>query len=109
MRALREQPRLVAAKLGLALVVLIAAVLLGSALASDGPEAPPDLRARLERSEQLLRDRSVKLERLRGQVEQLRRDLRAATPRERARARASQGLRRELRATRRNLARQRDQ
>ena len=37
MRALREQPRLVAAKLTLAIAALVATALVGAAIASDDP------------------------------------------------------------------------
>jgi septal ring factor EnvC (AmiA/AmiB activator) len=104
MRALREQPRLVAAELAIALAALIAAVLVGSALANNGPEPAPGLRPRLERSAQLRRDQASQLQRLAAQAEQLRAELRAATRRTRARARANARLRRQLRAARADLA-----
>ena len=99
MRALREQPRLVAAKLTLAIAALVAAVLVGAAIASDDPEAP-DLRPRLERSEQLRRGQASELQRLAAQVARLRGELRTAAQRARERTRTSERLRRELRAAR---------
>jgi septal ring factor EnvC (AmiA/AmiB activator) len=100
MRALREQPRLVAAKLTLAIAALVATALVGAAIASDDPQAP-DLRPRLERSEQLRRDQTSELQRLAAQVARLRGELRTATRRARERARTTERLRRELRAARR--------
>ena len=55
MRTLREQPRLVAAKLTVAVGALVACALVGAAIAREDPKTPPDLRPRLERSEQLRR------------------------------------------------------
>jgi hypothetical protein len=104
MRALREQPRLVAAKLAVALGALIAAALVGSALANNGLEPAPGLRPRLERSEQLRRDQPSQLDRLAAQAEQLRAELRAATRRAWARGRANARLRRQLGAARDDLA-----
>jgi septal ring factor EnvC (AmiA/AmiB activator) len=104
MRALREQPRLVTAKLALAIAALVATALVGATIASDDPEAPPDLRPRLERSEQLRRDQTSELQRLGAQVARLRGELRTATRRARERARTSERLRRELRAARRSPA-----
>jgi MinD-like ATPase involved in chromosome partitioning or flagellar assembly len=57
MRAVREQPRLAAAKLGVSLAALIVAALVGSALAGDDSDTRADLRPALERSEQLRRHR----------------------------------------------------
>ena len=108
MRALREQPRLVAAKLALAVAALVATALVGAAIASEDPEAP-DLRPRLERSEQLRRDQTSELQHLAAQVARLRADLRTATRRARERTRTSERLRRELRAARRSLAREAQQ
>jgi hypothetical protein len=99
MRALREQPRLVAAKLALAIAALVATALVGAAIASEDRKAP-DLRPRLERSEQLRRDQASELQRLGAQVARLRGELRTATRRARERARTSERLRRELRAAR---------
>src|SRR5918992_3439901 len=99
MRALRKQPRLVAAKLTLAIAALVATALVGAAIASDGPQAP-DLRRRLERSEQLRRDQTSELQRLAAQVARLRGELRTATRRARERAGTSERLRRGLRAGR---------
>jgi septal ring factor EnvC (AmiA/AmiB activator) len=107
MRALREQPRIVAAKLSISLAALIVALVVGSALASDGSDTPPDLRPALERSERLRRDQSGELRKLTGRVARLRADLRTATRRARAGARARERLGRELREARRRLARER--
>ena len=109
MRQLREQPRRVAAKFTVALLVLVAAAAVGSALASSGPEGRPDLRPRLERSDQLVRERGEQLDGLTTQADQLRSDLRRARQRARERARANERLRRQLRETRRSLARARNQ
>lgn len=79
MRTLREQPRLVAAKLALATAALIATALVAAAIASEDPEAPPELRPRLERSEQLRRDQTSELQRQAAQLARLRADLRTAT------------------------------
>jgi hypothetical protein len=106
MRALREQPRLVAAKLGISFATLIVALVVGSALAGDGSDAAPDLRTRLERSEQLRRDQALEFDRRTAEIGRLRRDLRAAARQMRARTRAGQRLRGELRAARLSLARQ---
>jgi chromosome segregation ATPase len=108
-RAIREQPRRVAAKLAIGLVTLLAAVAVGSALASDGGGASPNLHPRLEHSRQRLRDQSKQVERLAREVETLRRALQETTRRAHGRARVNQRLRRELQATRRNLARERSQ
>jgi hypothetical protein len=105
MRALREQPRLVAAKLTIAVAALIATALVAAAIASEDPEAPPDLRPRLERSEQLRGDQTRELERLAGEVARLRADLRTATRRAHRRTRTSDRLRRELRTARQSRAR----
>jgi hypothetical protein len=107
MRALREQPRLVAAKLSISLAALIVALVVGSALAGDGPDTPADLRPALERSERLRRDQSGELRQLAGRVARLRADLLTATRRARAGARARGRLGRELREARRSLARER--
>jgi septal ring factor EnvC (AmiA/AmiB activator) len=107
MRALREQPRLVAAKLSISLAALIVALVVGSALAGDGSDTPADLRPALERSERLRRDQSGELRQLAGRVARLRADLRTTTRRARARARARERLGRELREARRSLARER--
>jgi hypothetical protein len=103
MRALREQPRLVAAKLSIGLAAVTVALVVGSALAGDGSDTPADLRPALERSERLRRAQSGELRRLAARVAPLRADLRTATRRARARER----LRRELREARRALARER--
>jgi hypothetical protein len=103
MRALREQPRLVAAKLSVGLAALIVALVVGSALAGDGSDTPADLRPALERSERLRSGQSGELRQLAGRVARLRADLRTATRRARARERP----RRELREARRSLARER--
>jgi hypothetical protein len=107
MRALREQPRLVAAKLGISLAALIAALVVGWALAGDGSDTPADLRVALERSERLRRDQSGELREVAARVGGLRAELRTATRRARARARARERLRRELREARRGPARER--
>jgi hypothetical protein len=107
MRALREQPRLVAAKLSISVAALIVALVVGSALAGDGSGTPADLRPALERSERLRRDRSGELRQLAARVARLRADLRTVTRRARARARARERLGRELREARRSLARER--
>jgi hypothetical protein len=109
MRAVREQPRRVAAKLTIGLVALITAMGLGSALASDGGGSSPNLRPRLEHNRQMLRDRSAEIDRLIEEVEELRRGLRTTTRRARARERVGDRLRRELRRTRRKLIRERSQ
>ena len=106
MRELREQPRLVGAKLTIAVAVLVATALVAAAIASEGPEAPPDLRQRLERSEQLRRDQTRELQRLAGEVARLRADLRTATRRARRLTRTSERLRRELRTARQSRARE---
>ena len=100
MRALRERPRVVAAKLAVAVAALIATGLVAAAIASEDLEAPPDLRARLERSEQARRDQASERHRLAAQVTRLRADLQTATRRAGERARTSERLRRELRAAR---------
>jgi hypothetical protein len=106
MRALREQPRLVAAKLALAIAALVATASVAGAIASQDPEAPLDLRPRLERSEQLRRDQTSELQRRAGEMARLRAELRAATRRARERTRTSERMRRELRAARRSPARE---
>jgi hypothetical protein len=83
MRALREQPRLVAAKLSISVAALIVALVAGLALAGDGSGTPADLRPALERSERLRRDRSGELRQLAARVARLRADLRTATRRAR--------------------------
>jgi septal ring factor EnvC (AmiA/AmiB activator) len=107
MRALREQPRLVAAKLSISLAALIVALVVGSALAGDGTDAPADVRPALERSERLRREQRGELRQLAARVARLRADLGTTTRRARARARARERLRRELRGARRSLARER--
>jgi cell division protein FtsB len=109
MRAIREQPRRVAAKVTIGLVMLLLAVAVGSALADGGAGSSRNLHEGLERSEQQLRDQRSQVDRLTAEVAQLRRGLRTATRRARARARVGEQLRRDLRATRRNLARERNQ
>lgn len=100
MRGLREQPRLAAAKLAIYLAALIAAGLVGSALASDSSGTAADLRPRLERIDQLRRAQASELQDLAAQVTKLRADLRTA----RRQARISKRLRRDPRAVRRSLA-----
>jgi septal ring factor EnvC (AmiA/AmiB activator) len=107
MRALRERPRLAAAKLTGALAALIAAALVAVAIAVGDHEAPPDLRPQLERSEQLRDEQTSELRHLDAEVARLRADLRAATRRAREGARASERLRRRLLTVRRGLARER--
>jgi hypothetical protein len=109
MRALREQPRLVAAKLALAVAALIATALVAAAIASDDSESWPNLEARLQRSEQLRHDRTSELQRQAAETGRLRADLRTTTRRAHDRARTSERLRRELRAARRSLALERQQ
>ena len=107
MRAVREQPRLVAAKLSISLAALIVALVVGSALAGDGSDTPADLRPGLERSERLRRDQSAELLQLAARVARLRADLRTATHRARSQARARERLGREPREAHRSLARER--
>jgi len=109
MRALREQPRLVAAKLALALAALIATALVAAAIASDDSESSPNLQPRLQRSEPLRRDQTNALQRQAADIARLRADLRTTTRRTHDRARTSERLRRELRAARRSLALERQQ
>ena len=106
MRAVREQPRLVIANLTVAVAALIATALVGAAIAREDPKARPDLRPRLERSEQLRRDQTSESQRLVTQVARLRADLRTVRRRARDRTRTSERLRRELRAARRSPARE---
>ena len=87
MRALREQPRLVAAKLSISLAALIVALVVGSALAGDDADTPADLRQALERSGQLRRDQSGELREVAARAARLRVDLRTATRRAGARRR----------------------
>jgi cell division protein FtsB len=105
MRTLREQPRLVVAKLTFGVTALIATALVAAAIAREDPKARPDLRPRLERSEQLRRDQTSEIHRLAAQVARLRADLAMVKRRARDRARASERLRRELRAARRSRTR----
>ena len=107
MRALRERPRLAAAKLTGALAAPIAAALVAAAIAGGDHDAPPDLRPRLERSGQLRDEQASELRQLDAEVARLRADLRAATRRAREGARASERLRRRLLTARRGLARER--
>ena len=51
MRALRERPRLAAARAALATLALVAAALAGAAIASRGPDVPADAQRRMERAE----------------------------------------------------------
>jgi hypothetical protein len=108
MRALREQPRLVAAKLTLALAALVATALVAAAIAGDDSESAPDLQPRLQRSEQL-HDQTDDLQRQAAEIARLRGDLRTTTRRAHDRARTSERLRGELRAARRSLALERQQ
>jgi hypothetical protein len=101
MRALRERPRLAAAKLA----ALIATALVAEAIASDDPDASPDLEPRLERSAQLRHKQTGGLRRLAAQLAGLRTDLRRASRRARIGVRTSERLRRDLLAARRSLAR----
>jgi septal ring factor EnvC (AmiA/AmiB activator) len=106
MRALREQPRLVVAKLTVTVAALLATALVAAAIAREDPKAPPDLRPRLERTEKVRRDQTSEIQRLEDQVARLRADLRTATRRARERRRTSERLRRKLIAARRSPARE---
>jgi len=107
MRAVREQPRLAAVRLAIAIAALTVAVLVGSALATERPEPSADLRPSLESSEQLRHTEGLTQDRAADQLKQLRADLRSATRSARARARTSQRLRGDLGAMRRTHARER--
>jgi hypothetical protein len=100
MRALRERPRLVAAKLALALAALIATALVAVAIASDD-SGSPDLERRLERSEQLRRDQLGELQRQAARIARLPAEVGTTARRARERARTSERLSRELRIARR--------
>jgi hypothetical protein len=89
MRALRERPRLAAAKLTGALAALIAAALVAAAIAVGDHETPPDLRPQLERGGQLRDEQASELRQLDAEVARLRADLRAATRRARDRTAAT--------------------
>jgi hypothetical protein len=68
MRALRQRPCLVAAKLSISLASRIVALVVGSALAGDSSVTPADLWLALERSERLRSDQSGELRQLGGRV-----------------------------------------
>jgi septal ring factor EnvC (AmiA/AmiB activator) len=104
MRALRERPRLVAAKFALALAALLATALVAAAIASDDSNPSPDLQRRLERTEQLRRNQLGELQRQAVQIARLRVDLRTTTRQASDRARTRERLRRQLRAARRERA-----
>jgi hypothetical protein len=105
MRALRERPRLAAARAALATLALVAAALAGAAIASRGPDVPADVQRRMERAERqmvrsqrALSDSQVEGERLRRRFVSVRRQARRGA---RNNARAEN----ELRQLRRALAR----
>jgi hypothetical protein len=101
MRALRERPRLVAAKIAFALVALLATAQVAAAIASDDSGSSPDLERQLEHSEQLRRDQLGELQRQAARIAELRAELSTTGRRVRQRARTSERLRRELRIARR--------
>ena len=101
MRALRERPRLVAAKMALALAALIATALVAVAIASDDSGSSPDVQQRLARSEQLRRHQLGELQRQAAQITRLRADLRTTARRAQDRARTNDRQRRDLRIARR--------
>jgi hypothetical protein len=101
MRALRERPRLVAAKMALALAALIATALVAVAIASDDSGSSPDVQQRLARSEQLRRHQLGELQRQAGRIARLRAELSTTARQARQRARTSERLNRELRSARR--------
>jgi Spy/CpxP family protein refolding chaperone len=101
MRALRERPRLVAAKLALGLAALMVSALVAAAIAGDDSGSSFNLQPRLERSERLRRDQLGELQRQAAQITRLRADLRTTARRARDRARTNDRLRRDLRIARR--------
>jgi hypothetical protein len=90
MLALRERPRLVAAKLALALAALIATALVAVAIASDDSGSSPDLERRLERSEQLRRDQLGELQRQAARIARLRAEVGTTARRARPHKRAAE-------------------
>jgi septal ring factor EnvC (AmiA/AmiB activator) len=107
MRAIRERPRLAAAKLAAALAAPVATALLAAAVANNDSDGSADLQRRLNRSEQPRHEQSGELQHLAAELNRLRAGLPAATSRARARARTGERLRRDLLAARRRLARER--
>ena len=105
MRAIRERPRLAAAKLAAAFAALVATALVAAAIANHDSDGSADLQRRLDRSKQLRHEQSGELQHFAAQVVWLRAELRAATRRARVRARTGERLRRDLLAARRRLAR----
>lgn len=86
---------------------MIATTRVAAAIAGDDREAPPDLRPRLARCEQVGDDQTSELQQLAAGVARLRAELRTASRRARAWARTGERLRREPLAARRRLARER--
>ena len=101
MRALREQPRVVAATAASALVLVAVGMLLGALVFSDSNDVSQAREAELVQ----VRAAAVRLQRRTStELQQVRADLRAAQTRLRLSERSENRLRRQLRAARRALA-----
>jgi hypothetical protein len=105
MRALRERPRLAAARAVLATLALVAAALGGAASASRGPDVPADVQRRMERAERQVVRSQRALSDSEVEGERLRRGLVSARRQARRVARDNARVENELRQLRRALAR----
>jgi hypothetical protein len=102
MRGLREQPRLAAARVVFAVLLIAVGVALGAVIAGGGPDSTTldDTRAALRKAETDLQRQSRDSRNQAQLLEQARADLRAATRRSRALANTNNRLRRQLRRAR---------
>ena len=105
MRALRERPRLAAARALLGTLALVAAALAGAAIASRGPDVPADAQRRMERAERQVVRSQRALSDSEVEGERLRRGLVSARRQARRVARDNARVENELRQLRRALAR----